>query len=254
MGAARALASGRGAARGQGRQPLCRALRRLGRRAGQGSRRGHDRALRPSRTAMSAINTALGLTGGLMLSQADNEFLTPQRPRHADGRPAAPLLDAGAALRRTARARRAAEEDQDPGRGPARLPQHRRPRRHRRAALPASRRQPLLRPQRGVRPALRLPWLEVRRRRQLRRPADLAAGVLLQGHDQAARLPDARMGRHDLGLHGPAREDAGAAAARDGAGAVRRNATSARSGRTATGCRASRAPSTPRTSPSCTPC
>ncbi len=28
-------------------------------------------------------------------------------------------------------------------------------------------------------------WLEVRRRRQLRRPADLAAGVDLQGHDQA---------------------------------------------------------------------
>ncbi len=58
--------------------------------------------------------------------------------------------------------------------------------RHRRAALPASRRQPLLRPQRELRPALLLPRLEVRRRRQLRRPADLAAGVDLQGHDQAA--------------------------------------------------------------------
>ena len=97
----------------------------------------------------------------------------------------------------------------------------RRPGRHRRAALPASRRQSLLRPQRGVRPALLLPRLEVRRRRQLRRPADLAAGVGLQGHDQAARLSDARMGRHDLGLHGPARDDAGAAAARARPGARR---------------------------------
>ena len=142
-----------------------------------------------------------------------------KRPRHADGRAPAPLLDAGAAVRGTARARRPAQEDQDSGRGAAGLPRVRRQGRHRRAALPASRRQPLLRPQRGVRPALRLPWLEIRCRRQLRRPADLAAGIRLQGHDQAARLPDARMGRHDLGLYGPARDDARAAAARDGAGA-----------------------------------
>ena len=37
--------------------------------------------------------------------------------------------------------------------------------------------------------------------------------------DQAARLPGARMGRHRLGLHGPARSRAGAAAARARAGA-----------------------------------
>ena len=103
-------------------------------------------------------------TGRLMLSQADNEFLTQQRPRHADGRAAAPLLDAGAAVRGAARTRRPAQEDQDPGRGPAGLPRHRRQGRHRRAALPASRRQSLLRPQRGLRHALRLPRLEVRRR------------------------------------------------------------------------------------------
>ena len=149
-----------------------------------------------------------------MLSQTDNEFLTQSGPRHADGRAAAPLLDAGAALRGTAGARRPAQEDQDHGRGPPRLPRHRRQGRHRRAALPAPRRQPLLRPQRGVRAALRLPRLEVRYRRQLRRSADLAAGVFLQGHDQAARLSDARMGRHDLGLHGPQGAHARAAADR----------------------------------------
>ena len=154
-----------------------------------------------------------------MLSKSRQRVPDPERQGHADGRAAAPLLDAGAALRRTARARRAAEEDQDAGRGPPRLPRQRRAGRHRRAALPASRRRPLLRPQRGMRHPLRLPWLEVRRRRQLRRPADLAAGVLLQGDDQAARLSDARMGRHRLGLHGPARAHARAAAARDGPGA-----------------------------------
>ena len=112
-----------------------------------------------------------------MLSKADNEFLT----RSGQGTPMGELLRRfwmpALLSRGAARARRAAEEDQDPGRGPARLPRHQRPGRHRRAALPASRRQPLLRPQRGVRHALRLPRLEVRRRRQLRRPADLAAGV-----------------------------------------------------------------------------
>ena len=70
-----------------------------------------------------------------------------------------------------------------------------------------------------MRHSLRLPWLEVRRRRKLCRPADLAARILLQGHDQAARLPDARMGRHGLGVHGPARSHARAAATRTGLGA-----------------------------------
>ena len=112
-----------------------------------------------------------------MLSKADNEFLT----RSGKGTPMGELLRRfwmpALLVRGTARARRPAQEDQDPGRGPAGLPRQQRPGRHRRAALPAPRRQSLLRPQRRVRPALRLPRLEVRRRRQLRRPADLAAGV-----------------------------------------------------------------------------
>ena len=46
---------------------------------------------------------------------------------------------------------------------------------------------------------------------------------VLQGHDQAARLSGARMGRHGLGLHGPARQGARATAARarPGAGSSR---------------------------------
>ena len=122
---------------------------------------------------------------------------------------------------------------------------------HGRAALPASRRQPLLRPQRGMRHPLLLPRLEVRRRRQLRRPADLAARVRLQGHDQAAGLSDAGMGRHRLGLHGPARPVPELPQLEFGL-VPASHATSPRSGRTATGCRASKARSTPRISPSCT--
>ena len=53
--------------------------------------------------------------------------------------------------------------------------------------------------------ALRLPRLEVRRRRQLRRHADRAGAVLREGQD--AGLPDPRVRRHRLDLHGPARDD-----------------------------------------------
>ena len=189
-----------------------------------------------------------------MLSKADNEFLTHSGP----GTPMGELLRRfwmpALLSRGAARARRPAEEDQDPGRGPARLPRHRRPGRHRRAALPASRRQSLLRPQRGVRHPLRLPRLEVRRRRQLRRPADLAAGVLLQGHDQAAGLSDARMGATSSGSTWARKDKCRSCRSSSSASCPRRAATSPRSGRTATGCRASRARSTPRTSPSCTRC
>ena len=135
---------------------------------------GHDRALRPSTAATSATSTDWVTDA----QQGRQRIPDAERPRHADGRAAAPLLDAGAALRGAARARRATEEDQASwARTCWPSATDRRTRRHRRAALPASRRQSLLRPQRGVRPALRLPRLEVRRRRQLRRPADLAAGV-----------------------------------------------------------------------------
>ena len=48
----------------------------------------------------------------------------------------------------------------------------RRPRRPHRRLLPPPRRADVLRPQRGRRPALRLPRLEVRRQRRLRRPAE----------------------------------------------------------------------------------
>ena len=79
---------GRGAARGKGCQPLCRALRRLGRRSGQGPRRGDDRALRRSARLCRQSIRPRGLRGGLMLSREDNEFLT----RSGPGTPMGDLL------------------------------------------------------------------------------------------------------------------------------------------------------------------
>ena len=56
-----------------------------------------------------------------------------------------------------------------------------------------------------VRYSLRLPRLEVRRRRTLRRHADLLSRPRRQGQDPHQGLSGARAGRDDLGLHGAAR-------------------------------------------------
>ena len=78
--------------------------------------------------------------------------------------------------------------------------------------LPAPRRLAVLRPQRGRRPALRLPRLEVRRRPA---PASTCPPSRprrnFKNKVRATRLPDARAQRHRLGLHGPARGAAAAA-------------------------------------------
>ena len=89
------------------------------------------------------------------------------------------------------------------GRGPRGLP--RQPGRDRpaRRVLPAPRRVALLRPQRGVRPALRVPRLEVRRRRQLRRHAERAEEPASRTRSRVTAYPTVRAGRRDLGLHGP---------------------------------------------------
>ena len=100
MGAARALGNRRrNPRRRKTAEPLRRARRRLGRRARQGSRRGHDRALRPSAAAMSAASTDWATDA----EPGRQRIPDPQRHRHADGRAAAPLLDAGAARRRNCR-------------------------------------------------------------------------------------------------------------------------------------------------------
>ena len=117
-----------------------------------------------------------------MLSKEDNEILTRVGPGTLDGQPAAPLLDAGPALRRAAGARlpaacacacwaRTSSPSATPT-GDVGLVAQR---------LPAPRRLAVLRPQRGGRPALRLPRLEVRHDRRLRRHAVRA------GRDRTSR-------------------------------------------------------------------
>ena len=89
----------------------------------------------------------------------------PHRPRHADGQPHAPVLAAGDSLGRAAAPDGAAAARAAAGRGPDRLPHHVGPGRPGAEQLPASRRVAVLRTQRRRGPALRLPRLEVRRRR-----------------------------------------------------------------------------------------
>ena len=127
-----------------------------------------------------------------------------------------------------------------------RLPRHRRARRSRRRVLPAPPRADVLRPQRRVRAALRLPRLEVRRERRAAstcRRNRRDSLVQNEGHDQG--LPDVGRRRRRLDLHGAARARSRAAGLRVRARARRRIASSRRRSKSATGCRRSRAASTP---------
>ena len=139
--------------------------------------------------------------------------------RHADGRADAPLL---APHRHGGRCQRHAAQDPRAGRGPDPVPRRpgspwlavpalRAPRRV--AVLRQGRRprHPLLLPRLAVRRAGPLPGAALRARRRARpRPAP------------PALVPAAGTVRPDLGLHGPAGEEAGAAALRMPGGAGRR--------------------------------
>ena len=120
-----------------------------------------------------------------MLSKQDNEVLC----RVGPGTPMGNLLRQywmpGDPLGRAAVAGLPAGARQAAGRGAHRLPHDLRRRRPDAERLPAPRRLAVLRPQRRRRPALRLPRLEVRRRRRLRRHAVGAGREQLQ--EQGAR-------------------------------------------------------------------
>src|ERR1700730_12097893 len=84
------------------------------------------------------------------------------RPRHPDGPGVPQLLAAGPDGRGAAGDRMPAGAGQDPLRAPARLPRHQWEVRPDRRVLRAPRGLALVRPQRGERAALPLPWLEIR--------------------------------------------------------------------------------------------
>ena len=90
----------------------------------------------------------------------------PRRGRRPDGPDHAPALAAGLPVRGSRRERRRAGARAAARRRSRRVPRHERTARRARRALPAPRRVAGVRPQRGVRPALPVPRLEVRRRRQ----------------------------------------------------------------------------------------
>ncbi len=127
--------------------------------------------------------------------QRRQRSVVPSWAGHADGQPAAAVLDPGADARRAGRARLPAAAAAAAGREPHRLPRHLRRGRHHPELLPAPRRFDVLRPQRRRRPALRLPRLEVRRERRLRRHA-LGAGRM-QLQEQSAHARPTRRGERN---------------------------------------------------------
>ena len=177
----------------------------------------------------------------------------PRRPRHRDGRVHAAVLDPGRQVERAA-ARRRADAADAAGREADRLPRHQRPRRRDGPPVPAPLRVAVPRPQRGGRHALHLPRLEVRRRTATASTCPACRPSQdFKDKVKAKRLQGGRAQRHHLGLHGPAPDDAAAAADGRGHAAARgRRWTSPSCSATATGCRRSKATSTPRTSASCT--
>src|SRR5439155_24884078 len=99
------------------------------------------------------------------------------------------LLAAGADGGRATAERLPARAGADALRAPARVPRQRWKVRPDRRVLRPSRRVAVVRPQRGRRPALLLPRLEIRRDRPLRRCSLGAAGERLLPEDQAEILP-----------------------------------------------------------------
>ena len=141
-----------------------------------------------------------------MLTKEQNDLVTQTGP----GTPMGDLFRCYwlpiAAERGAAGARLPAGARQAAVRAPDRLPRHRRHARPDRRVLRPSRRVAVVRPQRGVRPALPLSRLEVRRDRPVRRGALRAGRVRLRQEDQAEVLSADREGRRAVDLHGPARE------------------------------------------------
>ena len=189
-----------------------------------------------------------------MLSREENEASCPRRTRDADGQPDA----RSTGCRRCCR-RRLPAPDCDPVRvmllgekliafrdsnGTGRPDPE---------PLPASRRVAVLRPQRRSGPALRVPRLEVRRRRHVRRHAQRARRIGLQDtKSRPSRIRRAERGGIVWAYMGP-RADAAAAAGPRGQHAARRRVERHRpSSASATGSRGSKATSTPATSASCT--
>ncbi len=127
-------------------------------------------------------------------------------PWHAHGRPVPLLLDARAPQRGAAGARLRARARQAARRTPRGVPRFGGQARPHRRVLRPPRRIAVVRPQRGMRPALPLSRLEVRHDRPVRGSALGAQGIGLRPEDQAEVLSADREGRRAVDLHGSRRK------------------------------------------------
>src|SRR6476619_7393994 len=127
------------------------------------------------------------------------------RPRHVHGPDVSRLLAAGADARGAAGERLPAGAREDPVRASACVPRQRRSVWFDRRILCPPRRVAMVRAQRGIRPALFLSWLEIRRDRAVHRRSFRAARerLLPEGQAQVLSAGAARAGAVDL--YGPAR-------------------------------------------------
>ena len=189
--------------------------------------------------------------GPPLLPEHENELLTRVGPGSAMGALMRRYWIPAAFSASDRQARQPAVAGAAPGRESGAVPRHRRPHRPRRRAMPASHRIAVLRPQRGERTALRLSRHQVRRRRQLRRPAVRAADERCPQREraEAARrqgLSVHRARRRGVDLYGTGRAQAGISRPRMDAACRRRSVTRRATSRNATGCRRSKAVSTRR--------
>ena len=143
--------------------------------------------------------------------QSRKRIADPGRTRDADGQDVPRILDAGGAVVGAQGRRRPDAASSCSARNLIMFRDTFGPRWRHGSSLPASLRQPVLRPQRGERHPLHLSRLEIRRRRQLPRPAQPAAASGLQGQGQGQGLQGHRAQRRDLGLYGQPRQGAAAA-------------------------------------------
>ena len=150
----------------------------------------------------------------------------PGRGGCSHGAPDAAPLDTRSAQRAVARTRRNAGQASPAGRGSRRFPRHARPARRTRRILPAPEGLAGAGPQRGVRPALPVSRLEVRRGRQ-RSGHAVGASAPPSAEGEAQGLSRPRGRRLRLGLHGTRGPDArirGAAVGADAGGESQRRA------------------------------
>ena len=130
--------------------------------------------------------------------------VVPRRRCCGDGAAHAAPLASRVPVRGSRRARRHAGARAPARRRPGGLPRHRRPPRRARRALSAPTRVARVRAERGMRPALPLSRLEVRRRRQRRRHAFRSPGHRRAAWQEGEGLPGARRRRVRVDMDGAA--------------------------------------------------